>query len=141
MIHRMNRLGPIAIAAAAYWAAVFAFAFVLGIFRTLWLAPKIGPLAAVLCEVPLVLAVSWWTARRVTARFKTTGRGEALAMGGIAFVLLMVAEAVLAHVLSGQSPADWLRAQTSAAGALGLAGQMLFALMPFWVVRGHNAAR
>lgn len=137
----MTHAARIAIAAAAYWAAVFAFAFVLGIFRTLWLAPKIGALAAVLCEVPLVLAASRWTARRVNARFKITGRGEALALGLIAFVLLMAAEAVLARVLSGQSPTDWLRAQTSAPGALGLAGQMLFALMPFWVVRSHNAAR
>ena len=130
----MQRTGHIAIAAAAYWAAVFAFAFVLGIFRTLWLAPKIGALAAVLCEVPLVLAASWWAARRVTARFQITGRGKALVMGLIAFVLLMVAEATLARVLSGQSLADWVRSQTSAAGAMGLAGQILFSAMPWWVV-------
>lgn len=131
----MNRLGPIAIAAAAYWGAVFAFAFALGIVRTLWLAPQIGALAAVLCEVPLVLAASWWSARRVTARFGITGRGAALAMGLIAFALLMAAEAALAGVLAGQSPAQWACSLMTPAGAAGLAGQVLFALMPWWVVR------
>jgi hypothetical protein len=129
----MNRPGPIAIAAAAYWGAVFAFAFGLGIVRTLWLAPQIGALAAVLCEVPLVLAASWWTARRVAARCGITGRGEALAMGLIAFALLMAAEAALAGVLAGQSPAQWARSLMTPAGAAGLAGQVLFALMPWWV--------
>ena len=129
----MIRQSQIALAALTYWAAVFAFAFVLGIGRTLWLAPQIGALAAVLCEVPLTLAASWWAARRLTARFGIASRGEALGMGLIAFVLLMAAEVTLARILSGLSPAQWLRAQTSAAGAAGLAGQVLFALMPWWV--------
>jgi len=130
----VKRTRQIAIAGAAYWAAVFAFAFALGIGRTLWLAPQIGALAAVLCEVPLTLAASWWAARWLIARYRIAGQGEALGMGLIAFVLLMIAEATLARVLSGQSPADWLRSQTSAAGTVGLAGQILFAVMPWWVV-------
>lgn len=137
----MDRLRQIATAAAAYWAAVFAFAFVLGIGRTLWLAPQIGALPAVLCEVPLTLAASWWAARRLTARFRIAHQREALAMGMIAFVLLMLAEVTLAHLLTGLSPAQWLRAQTSAAGAAGLAGQVLFALMPWWMVRGRPECR
>ena len=126
-------LRQIAIAGAAYWAAVFAFAFVLGIGRTLWLTPQIGALAAVLCEVPLTLAASWWAARRLSAQFGIAGRGEALSMGLVAFVLLMAAEVTLARVLLGQSPPRWLYAQTSAAGAVGLTGQVVFAMMPWWV--------
>lgn len=129
----MDRLRQIATAAAAYWAAVFAFAFVLGIGRTLWLTPQIGALPAVLCEVPLTLAASWWAARRLTARFGIAGRDEALTMGLIAFVLLMAAEVTLARMLSGLSPGDWLHGMASPAGAVGLAGQVLFALMPWWV--------
>ncbi|MFM5893139.1 MAG: hypothetical protein ACKOQM_01740 [Novosphingobium sp.] len=129
----MYRTGQIAIAAAAYWGVVFAFAFGLGVVRTLWLAPQIGALAAVLCEVPLVLAASWWTARRLIARFQITGQGEALAMGLIAFILLMAAEAALAGVLASQSPAAWLHGLITPAGATGLAGQLLFAAMPWWV--------
>lgn len=126
-------LRHIATAGAAYWAAVFAFAFVLGIGRTLWLAPQIGALAAVLCEVPLTLAASWWAARRLTARFGITGQGEALSMGLVAFVLLMAAEVTLAGVLASQSPAEWARSLIMPAGAAGLAGQLGFALMPWWV--------
>lgn len=131
----MNRFRQIAIAAAAYWAVVFACAFALGVFRTLWLAPQIGALAATLCEVPVVLGISWWAARRVTARFRIADGGEALAMGLAAFALLMLAEVSLAGVLSGQSPGQWLRGLATLAGAVGLAGQVLFALMPWWVVR------
>ena len=104
-----------------------------GIGRTLWLAPQIGALAAVLCEVPLVLGASWWAARRLTARCRISGGGEALAMGLAAFALLMLAEVTLARVLSGLSPGDWLHGMASPAGAVGLAGQVLFALMPWWV--------
>jgi len=137
----MNRLRPIAIAGAAYWAAVFAFAFGLGIVRTLWLAPQIGALPAVLCEVPLVLAASWWTARGVSARFGITCRGEALAMGLIALALLMAAEAVLAGVLAGQSLGEWARRLMTPSGAAGLAGQVLFAAMPWWVAALARSAQ
>ncbi len=138
----MIRLRPTAIAGSIYWAAVFAFAFMLGIGRTLWLAPQIGALPAVLCEVPLTLAASWWAARRLTLRYGIAGRGEALAMGLIAFALLMAAEVTLAQALAGQSPAQWLRGLTAPAGAVGLAGQILFGLMPWFVVRtGQRTAK
>ena len=131
----MDRFRQIAIGAFAYWAWVFAFAFVLGIVRTLWLTPQIGALAATLCEVPLTLAMSWWAARSITARNGIAGGGEALAMGFVAFAVLMLAEVSLAGVLSGQSPEAWLRGLASPAGAVGLAGQVLFGLMPWWVTR------
>lgn len=56
-------------------------------------------------------------------------------MGLIAFALLMAAEVMLARVLSVQSPTERLRGMTSAAGAAGLTRQVLFGLMPWWVVR------
>lgn len=127
----------IALAAAAYWAVVFAGAFAFGVVRTLWLAPKIGALAAVTCEVPLVLALSWWAARRITVRWGIGASGAALAMGLIAFAILMLAELALAGALTGQSPQQWAAGLLNPAGALGLAGQVLFALMPWWVVQGR----
>lgn len=131
----MDRFRQIAIAAFAYWAWVFAFAFVLGIVRTLWLTPQIGALAATLCEVPLTLAMSWWAARSITARYGISGGGEALALGLASFALLMLAEVSLAGVLSGLTPGQWLRGMASPAGAVGVAGQVLFGLMPWWVTR------
>ena len=131
----MPRLRQILVAAAAYWAPVFAFAFALGVVRTLWLTPAIGALAATLCEVPLTLAASWWAARRLTAHFRIARGAEALAMGIAAFALLMLAEVSLARVLAGLTPGQWLRGMASHAGAVGLAGQVLFGLMPWWVLR------
>jgi hypothetical protein len=120
-------------AAAAYWAVVFTAAFAFGVVRTGWLAPRIGDLAAVACEVPLVLALSWWAARRITACWGIAQVGLALAMGLIAFTILLLAELALARLLAGQSPGQWAASLTTPAGALGLSGQVLFALMPWWV--------
>jgi hypothetical protein len=125
----------IALAAAAYWELVFAGAFALGVIRTVWLVPRIGELAAVACEVPLVLTLSWWAAQRITARWGIAGGGAALVMGLIAFTILMLAELALAQLLTGQSPQQWAAGLMTPAGALGLAGQVLFALMPWWVVQ------
>ena len=131
----MTRLRPLLTAALAYWAVVFAFAFVLGIARTLWLTPQIGALAAVACEVPLTLAASWWTARALTRRHHIVGGGEALAMGLCAFAILMLAEVALACLLTRQSPGEWAASLLTPEGALGLGGQVLFGLMPWWVIR------
>ena len=88
--------------------------------------------------MPLTLAPSWWAARRLSAHFRIARGAEALAMGLAAFALLMLAEMSLARVLSGQSAENWLRGMGSPVGAVGLAGQMLFGLMPWWVLRrGH----
>ncbi|MBS3929129.1 MAG: hypothetical protein KGZ65_13305 [Sphingomonadales bacterium] len=133
MLRAMAKVRSVLLAAAVYWAVVFAFAFVLGIVRTLWLAPRLGELAATLCELPLVLTVSWLTAKRVTRGFGVNAPGEALATGLIAFTLLMLAELALARVLAGQSVGQWAAGLTTPAGMLGLAGQVGFALMPWWV--------
>lgn len=125
----------IAVPALAYWAMVFAAAFTLGVVRTLWLAPRIGDLAAVACEVPLTLAISWWAARRVIARWRIAKMADAQAMGVFAFAVLMIAELVLARLLTGLSASEWAAGLLSAAGALGLAGQVLFALIPCMVVK------
>jgi hypothetical protein len=129
----MPSFRSVLLAAAAYWATVFAFAFVLGTFRTLWLTPRLGDIAATLCELPLVLAASWLAARRITRRFGVSAPGAALAMGLIAFALLMLAELALAQLLADQSPRQWAASLTTPAGLLGLAGQLGFALMPWWV--------
>lgn len=115
-------------AAAAYFAAVFAVAFGLGVLRVLWLAPAIGPLVAVAIEVPLLLGLAWAVAGAVLRRWPLARVGR-LAMGALAFGMLMAAEAGLALV-SGQTLADFANAMSTPAGALGLAGQIGFAILP-----------
>ena len=123
-------------AGAFYFAAIFALGFVLGTLRALWLTA----LPAVLVELPVMLGASWLVARWLIRRRMLAGQvltaGEALAMGGFAFVLLMLAEAALGFLLTGQGVADWLAAMSTPAGLAGLAGQILFALIPLLVRRG-----
>jgi len=46
-------------AALIYFAAVFSLAFVLGALRVTLIAPKVGAMAAVALELPVVLTASW----------------------------------------------------------------------------------
>lgn len=121
--------------AIAYWAAVFALGFVLGAVRTLWLAPAMGLTLATLAELPIMLVASWWAAGWAMRWSGIASMAAALAMGATAFVLLMAAEIALAGILAGQSPGAWLHGFRALHAQLGLAGQILFALMPWLVVR------
>jgi hypothetical protein len=115
---------------AAYFALVFAAGFALGIARVLVLAPRLGALAAVALELPVILAASWIACGWVLRRFSVpTHAGRRLSMGGVAFLLLMAAELTLA-LASGRTPREYLASFATAEGALGLAGQVLFALFP-----------
>jgi hypothetical protein len=122
-------------AAAAYWAVIFALGFVLGTVRVLWLAPTVGLLPATALELPVMLGASWWAAGRVLRRFGIAGGAETLAMGALAFALLLGAECALAVVLIGQSAGAWIAGLAEPHAALGLAGQVAFALIPWWRAR------
>lgn len=121
-------LPRITASALAYVTPVFGFAFLIGALRVSLILPATGPLLAVALEVPLVLAVAWWVAGRVLGRWPLSA-SESLAMGALAFALLMLAELATA-IAFGQTPARFLTAMTTAPGALGLAGQIGFGLIP-----------
>lgn len=131
----MRDAGGVIRAAASYWAVVFALGFVLGTVRVLWVIPRVGLVPATLIELPLILAASWFAAGWLVRRFALKAGGEALAAGALAFAILMAAECALAGVLTGQTPAQWLRGLRQPHAALGLAGQVVFALMPWWRAR------
>lgn len=115
-------------AALAYTLPVFAMAFVLGALRVTLVAPQIGPLLAVALEVPIVLALSWAVAGRVLARWPLS-QAQRSGMALLSFVVLMLLELLTAFAF-GQTTAQFLSAMTTPAGALGLAGQIGFALIP-----------
>jgi len=129
----------ICLRALAYFAAVFALGFGLGAVRVLLLEPRIGALGAVACELPVMLAASWLLARRLTRPPALAPARARLAMGALAFALLIGAEFALGVWGFGRSPAQWLGALGSPPGALGLAGQVLFGLMPLIARRGRSA--
>lgn len=120
-----------AAAGALYFACVFAAGFVLGVVRVLVLAPALGALAATLIELPIILGIAWSVSSWLTRRFVVPReRRSRLAMGGIAFALLMVAEAALSVAVFGDSLATHLERYRALPEAAGLVGQIAFALLP-----------
>lgn len=115
--------------AFAYFSTVFAFAFAMGVARTLVIAPRIGATAAVLLEVPILLAASWLIARRLL-RDRDLALPQRIAVGTIAFVLTMASEAVLSALMRGQSAGEWAATVATPIGLVGLAGQLGFAAIP-----------
>ena len=122
-----------------YFAAVFAFAFVMGIVRTLVVAPRIGATAAVCIEIPIILTASWFVARRLL-RGGSFSLGQRMIIGAIAFILTMASEAALAAMLPNMSVSLWTSSLFTPLGLLGLAGQIGFAIIPIFAGRGPSSA-
>jgi hypothetical protein len=116
-------------AAFAYVIPVFAVAFVLGALRVTLVAPQVGPLLGVALELPVVLALSWVVAGRVLNRWPQPALLPRLALGALAFAVLMLLELATALAFS-QTPTQFLTAMTTPPGALGLTGQIGFGLIP-----------
>ena len=131
-------------AGVAYFALVFALGFAFGTARTLLIArfPETSRFAAVLVELPLILTASWLICRRVIRRLAVpdTLRGREI-MGVVAFALLMLAEAVLDALLAGATLAGHFARYVEPSHALGLAGQVSFALMPLIAGSGAGHSR
>ncbi len=118
-------------AGAAYFAIVFLVAFGLGVVRTLAIAPRLGQAFAVLLEAPVILTASWFVAAWCVGRFGVSALPRArLAMGGVAFALLMLAELGGAVIFFHRPIAQYLADFLSPAGVIGLAAQLGFALVP-----------
>lgn len=122
-------------AAVDYWAAVFFAGFVLGTVRVLWGAAALGEGLFQSIEIGLLLALAWVVARWLVRRGRIAGPRAALLTGALAFVLLLGAECALGLTLFGETLADWLTSLTRPPRLWGLAGQALFALIPWAVVR------
>jgi len=121
----------IACAAILYFLAVFGAGFALGPVRVLWLEPRLGVVAATLCEAPFLLlamiAAAYWIPRMVRMPL---GIGAMLAMGLGALALQQAADLVVGTALRGISATDQWARLASPEGAIYVALLVLFALMP-----------
>jgi len=118
-------------AGATYFALVYVVGFVLGTVRVLLLMPRIGETGAVLLETPIMLGTSWMASRWSANRFAVPAAvAPRLAMGGIAFGLLVVAETGVSILAFGRSWLDLLDLYRSLPGIIGLAAQVAFAFVP-----------
>ena len=112
----------------AYFAAIFGLGFLLGTIRTLLVEPRIGALPAVALELPVMLGAAWVICGRLVRGHDLTTGARAV-MGATAFALLMLAELALALAF-GQTLTQYLQNYATPAPQLGLAGQILFGLLP-----------
>lgn len=126
--------GVIFVVGARYFAAVFTIAVAMGIARTLWVAPRLGPMVAVLLEVPILVGISWRIARRVLLD-EHLGLAQRAAVGAIALAMTLASEAVFASLIRGQSLGMWAATLSTPLGFVGLAGQGVFGAMPMIVFR------
>jgi hypothetical protein len=118
-------------AGIAYFLVVFAAGFVLGTMRVLVAAPYLGEFGAVLLELPVILAVSWFACAWLARQFNVpSGVTHRLVMGFLAFMLLMLAEAGISVFAFGRSIAEHLASYRTASAQAGLAAQVAFALFP-----------
>ena len=100
-------------AAALYFLLVFGAGFLLGPIRVLLLEPRIGPVAAVLCEAPLLLLAIYLAALGVPRDAAT------LALIGIgAIALQQVADFVVGVGLRGMSFVEQLAKLWTAEGLI-----------------------
>ncbi|WP_390586987.1 hypothetical protein [Erythrobacter sp. MTPC3] len=129
-------------ASITYWAVIFSLGFILGTARTVWGGDAVGESTFILIEIPIILAASWIAARRVMRRMKIDNACSALAMGALAFALLMASEMALAALLAhdaGRSEAvrSWLASLIAPPGLYGFLGQIAFGLIPRLAARGR----
>ena len=106
--------------------------FVFGTIRTLTTAgTPDARLLAVAIELPAIITVAWFACRHTIRHFnvprESVGR---LAMGAIAFGILMLAELLLDFALAGRSASEHFALYAEPSHILGLAGQVGFALLP-----------
>lgn len=119
-----------------YFALVFGAGFVLGPVRILWVAPRIGTRMAELWEAPIMFVITIVAARQIVRRLVVPlTLSNRLGMGGIAPGLMLNAEITLVLWLRGLSIRQYLAARDPVAETVYYLMLVVFAVMPFLVVR------
>ena len=133
---RHSSLPQILKAGTLYFALVFAAGFVLGIIRTIWIAPHFGTRNAELMEAPVMLVVIVPSARWAARCLATpTSWARRLAIGLVALGLLLLAEFTVVLWIRGLTIAQYLADRDPVAGTVYVVMLAVFALMPLLVVR------
>lgn len=123
-------------AGVLYFALAFGAGFALGALRVLFVAPRLGARTAELIEAPLMLAVTFFSARWTVRRLAVPpARGPRLQMGGIALVLLLVVEFTVVLELRGVSLREYFATLDPVSGTVYYVLLGVFALMPLFVER------
>jgi hypothetical protein len=122
-----------------YFLLVFSAGFVLGVPRTLWVAPRVGERLAELLEAPLMFIAILLAARFVTRRFPTSRPADDFVTGGLALVLLLIVEFTVVLGLRGLSIGEYFAERDPLAGTVYGAMLIVFAGMP-WLLGKRGTA-
>jgi len=123
-----------------YFSLVFGAGFVFGIARVLALVPRVGERWAELAESPLMLVAIIVSARFVVRRFPAAQRPSYLVSGGIALLLLIVAEIFVVVAVRGMSISQYVADRDPVAGSVYIVLLIIFAVMP-WLLSGKERWR
>ena len=127
-----------ALRGGVYFVLVFGVGFLLGIVRVLVLEPRLGTRWAELAEAPLMLAAMVFSARYVVRRFPATQRASYLLSGGIALLILVIAEFSVVLGIRGLTISEYFAGRDPVAGSVYVAMLVVFAVMP-WLVGGRRS--
>ena len=117
-------------ASGAYFVLVFGAGFILGIFRTLFLVPRLGVRYAELLEMPVMFVVIFVSAKWIVQRFKLRSFGSQLIVGLIALALMIGIEFSVVLKLRGLSLGDYFEQRDPISGAAYFVMLGVFATMP-----------
>lgn len=120
-------------AGLTYLAVIFAAGFAFGAVREIWVVPRTGPFWPRIAEIPVMVLLSWFAARRIVAGYGLAHGRARLVMGLSAFAGLMVLEALVARLAFGRGLGEHVAAYLTLQGGLTLAAQSAFALLPCFV--------
>ncbi len=124
------------LAASVNFLALFSLGFALGTIRVLVIAPRVGVLAGTIAEVPIMLVAAFWACRWMIRRWRVPSASLARWAMTIWFlVLLLVFETVLGAALFGRTIVQQWAALATTAGLVGLAAQIVAAVLPTLVGR------
>jgi len=122
-----------------YFVLVFAVGFVLGVIRTLWVAPRLGTRTAELVEAPIMLIASMVAARWVFRRVSHPAAWQRrLACGILALGMMFLAEFGFVLWIRGLTIREYIQGRDPVAGAVYLATLGAFAVLPVFVARASG---
>lgn len=125
----------------AYFGIVFGTGFVLGAIRVPFLVPRLGERWAELAEMPVMALVIVVAARWVVGRFALMGAEARCGVaGGIALLLMVGAELLLAVVIADRPLGAYLAGRDPVSGGVYVAMLFVFAAMPWFVARRRARA-
>jgi hypothetical protein len=116
-----------------YFLLVFGTGFVLGIIRTIWVAPRFGARTAELMEMPIMLIVILIAARWIVQRFVQPVPSRWLAIGFLALAFALAMEFSFVLSLQGITISEYFAKRDPVSGTAYSLSLILFACAPLLV--------